>query len=1704
METFKKTFRRIIAMAIVIIMLVSAAPLDGFVNTDWSDFAIVAKAEEISIVSIDVPDVEVIENYDGSKEEYVDEETGEASVWFRYAPVIWGVPGITVTLSDGRSKTGTCWEIEEEFGISIGCYDDQSFDNQWGIGEHTAYVTCEGYTGEFTVNVIENPIESFSVEPLSFIEFTNGWINTGVSTDEETGEETPWEYYHYQIYYYDLHYTVQLSNGGTVEGNGYEVTEYFDDVALNVDGQQDYDCQWLAGNTYTVNIGILGVYAPLTVSIVENPIERIEIDDMSFMEYTNGDYVDKEWDEENDTWVDVDYFSYYREPQKITVYYKDGREPEVYDSLWRFSEETGLEYSLSDTQSADSPWGVGEHTVTLQAGKYTEEYTVTITEHLIKEFSVEPIELIEQVNGFWDSGTYWDDEEECEVPYNYFRYEFGYSKMMFTVELADGTVITGDGSYIGEYFESYPEVNSNQDYANIWETGENTYEIRLLGKRIFAVANVIENPIESIEIEDIILEEGSDGELLWDENYYEDTDEWIYEEAFKYPSDPRNMTVTFKSGDVKEYESIHDFIYENDLGYTIYDGQNKANEWGIGEHTVVLKIGKFETSYTVTVNKNPIERIEISSVKLIDGIDNFEYEDWIYDSETEEECLVTWMRYGLGRPASVTVYYNDGRVEELNEDEIDMECSVSSDQSYYNQWEAGNTYTARLTYKNFTAEYTVIIEENPVERIEIADTVLRENMDGEMSSDWYYDEETDTEVYKEYFRYNAEPDSLTVYFRDGDIKTYEYPYEFYEDTGIDYVIEDGQSYRNPWGPGEHTVEFIAGGVATEYTITVIEDPIESIVMEPVSIVEYTNGYMADDGYWDENENWVDVTYFQYYIPQKKVTVNYKDGTSKVYNNIYMLEEDLEISCRYDDGQSAGAPWGVGVHEVTYRIGSHECILEVEITEAPIAEIEIPTVHICEGKNGYTSTGTYTDETTGEEIPYSYYYYYVDSIDFDIKVTLKDGTVVETSLYEFGDLFGIWPDVITDQSYENPWVNGNEYTATLIAFGKRIEFDVEFCSHANSTYYSELLPTCIFEGYEAGKYCSDCTTWYEGREYIPVISHTDKNSDGNCDICLQSIEYIENSSMLGKFLFLTDRPFDETQKAPDYTVFLYLWWSNQFDEYYDKEEYIYTVPYEVYMATADKCFANHSDMKEYFRNNEMFTDETEQTVRWYDGGFGDARSLEYMSVYDHGNGKQTLQGIEISFGYEPEYYEGRDDCYITDYQYRDIFGKIETGKSYGIIEGAYELTVQKTADGTKILSLLPSDRYLLDGHLYEFIEDEPTAKYDSFDIVCGDEVTVTSNDGLLTDCLHKFERFNGYWYTHGTGFGFDIELEDGYELVKVILKDNNGERALDEMSFGGYSIIPDGNVTLTVLTEKPENHTHSYTAKITKPATCGATGIRTYTCSCGDSYTEKINATGKHTGGTATCKTKAKCSVCGAYYGSVNVSNHKNIVTIPAVAATYTKTGLTAGKKCADCGKITVAQKTVSKLTLSKVDGLRAKDIKVAKASEIKLSWNKVSGAEKYEVYIKNGSKWTKLTSTSKTSYTVKKDGKKKNLKADREYQFRVRAVVDGASGAYSSVLKVETIPETTSKLTLKAGNKQLTASWSKVSGISGYEILYSTSKKFTKKTTQTVSAKSSSKKTTIKKLTKGKKYYVRIRTYKTVDGKKVYSDRSAVKSVKVK
>ena len=95
-------------------------------------------------------------------------------------------------------------------------------------------------------------------------------------------------------------------------------------------------------------------------------------------------------------------------------------------------------------------------------------------------------------------------------------------------------------------------------------------------------------------------------------------------------------------------------------------------------------------------------------------------------------------------------------------------------------------------------------------------------------------------------------------------------------------------------------------------------------------------------------------------------------------------------------------------------------------------------------------------------------------------------------------------------------------------------------------------------------------------------------------------------------------------------------------------------------------------------------------------------------------------------------------------------------------------------------------------------------------------------------------------------------------------------------------------------------------------------------------------------------------------------------------------------------------------------------------------------------------------------------------------------------------------PKSASIKKVKGAKKAILVTWKKVSGVNGYEIQVATDKKFKKNKKTVTIKKQKTIKTTVKKLKAKKKYYVRVRTYKIVNGKKVYSSWSKVKSVKTK
>jgi len=97
------------------------------------------------------------------------------------------------------------------------------------------------------------------------------------------------------------------------------------------------------------------------------------------------------------------------------------------------------------------------------------------------------------------------------------------------------------------------------------------------------------------------------------------------------------------------------------------------------------------------------------------------------------------------------------------------------------------------------------------------------------------------------------------------------------------------------------------------------------------------------------------------------------------------------------------------------------------------------------------------------------------------------------------------------------------------------------------------------------------------------------------------------------------------------------------------------------------------------------------------------------------------------------------------------------------------------------------------------------------------------------------------------------------------------------------------------------------------------------------------------------------------------------------------------------------------------------------------------------------------------------------------------------------------LPKAVKSPSLTAGKKKLTVSWKfdKKNEYDGYEIEYSLKKNFKGAETVTVK-KAKTTEAVIKKLKKGKTYYVRIRTWKKVEGKKYYSEWSKMLKAKVK
>lgn len=151
---------------------------------------------------------------------------------------------------------------------------------------------------------------------------------------------------------------------------------------------------------------------------------------------------------------------------------------------------------------------------------------------------------------------------------------------------------------------------------------------------------------------------------------------------------------------------------------------------------------------------------------------------------------------------------------------------------------------------------------------------------------------------------------------------------------------------------------------------------------------------------------------------------------------------------------------------------------------------------------------------------------------------------------------------------------------------------------------------------------------------------------------------------------------------------------------------------------------------------------------------------------------------------------------------------------------------------------------------------------------------------------------------------------------------------------------------------------------------------------------------------------------------------------------------------------------------------------------------------------KGGAKLTYKANDSK----IKLSGGKVTIPAKYIGKFNV-TVTAAATSNYKKATKNIIITVAPTKTTLSSvknvKGKKMTVKWKKNTVGSGYQVQYSTDKSFKTSVKTVTIKKNKTTSTTISKLTKGKNYFVRIRSYKTGSKVKYYSSWSSVKNVKI-
>ena len=248
--------KKVISLILVLLLIISLFPLSVFAENAQNIYALESNRyigeKDNPIVSLEVPDVTIIENTNGTK-------TGGFFYYFK--DIHNSDIKCIASYKDGEKKYD-CANIDES--------DLKKQEtNHWIAGNtYKLKVSYEGFENNVNVKIIKNPIKEIKIEDV--------FVYEGLNYYDENGHSEEW---------YSPRYKVTLNDGTVLSSKSSSAYENFviiggREYELKVDNNQIDFNSLEAGKSYKINCEISGIMTTYNLKVLKSPFKSLHIDDI--------------------------------------------------------------------------------------------------------------------------------------------------------------------------------------------------------------------------------------------------------------------------------------------------------------------------------------------------------------------------------------------------------------------------------------------------------------------------------------------------------------------------------------------------------------------------------------------------------------------------------------------------------------------------------------------------------------------------------------------------------------------------------------------------------------------------------------------------------------------------------------------------------------------------------------------------------------------------------------------------------------------------------------------------------------------------------------------------------------------------------------------------------------------------------------------------------------------------------------------------------------------------------------------------------------------------------------------------------------------------------------------------------------------------------------------------------------------------------